>query len=301
MQSRREAARRDSSGPVGGRPFAWRSFLGWLSALLVLSVLVGWAAAVAEEKFAPLIIFPLLVGVGLGALIVALVRLAQVGSRPTALWGTVLAVALTVIAQHYVRYRTERHRVQRQVETLLHGQLPHPELLEAYLPSPPANLLGYLQAEAKRGRDMKVCGYVARGWVAWLTWAIDGLLVLAAALAMVVPAMRLPFCDRCGSWYRITRSGRIDALTAGRLAELVDVRPEEPPTSARYRLLSCNGGCGLTDFELSWQHSRGAASFVQAWLDSERRDRVTHVLDEARAKNAKQDIVPKGQDAESGT
>jgi hypothetical protein len=273
----------------------WRSFLLWLPACVALGVCIASAAVVAEEKFAPLIIFPLLVGVGLGAMAVGLMRLAQVGNRPTLLCGAVLAAAATVVGQHYLRYQAERKRVERQVEEFRSTALARSHLLEAYQPSPPANLVAYLQAQARTGRDMKIHGYVARGWAAWLSWAMDGLLVLAAAVAMVAPAMRLPFCNGCGSWYRVTRSGRIDARTAGRLAELADVCLEELPTSARYRLLNCSGGCGPTDFQLSWQQPRGAAFSAQAWLDAACRDRVRAVLDEAKVENSKHSAVGSGQ------
>lgn len=276
----------DRSGPAGGGRFTWLRFAFWLVACLVLAVPVAWAADVVQSdfKFAPLVIFPLLVGVGLGAIAVGLMRLGQVGNRPTILLGVVLAGALTVVGQHYLRYWDECERVQRQVDAFREVQLKYPKLVEGYQPKPPAHFAAYMQAQAKKGRDLEIGGYVARGGVAWLTWVIDGLLLLAAALAMVIPAMRLPFCNRCRSWYRVTQSGRADGQTARRLAGLAEVPPEDRPDSARYRLLSCNGGCGPTSFELSWQKPRGPSFSAQAWLDAARRDRITRVLDEARQK-----------------
>jgi hypothetical protein len=281
MDTGRDATR-DGSGPVGGARFAWRSFALWLPACLALGVSVAWAAVVAQDYFAPLIIFPLLVGVGLGAILVGLMRLGQVGNRPTVLLGAALAVAASVLGQHYIQYWSECRRVERQVDQFRPVPLEYSQLFRDYGPKPPANFVAYLRAQAAIGRDMKIHGYVARGRVAWLSWAIDGLLVLLATLAMVVPAMRLPFCNHCRSWHRVTRSGRIDAWMAGRLAELIDLRAVGPLTSARYRLLNCIGGCGPTGFELSWQQSRGSAFSVQAWLDAECRDQITRVLDEAK-------------------
>lgn len=287
METGRKADR-DGSGPIGGGRFAWRSCALWLPACLALGGSLAWAAVVAQGYFAPFIIFPLLVGVGLGAITVGLMRLGQVGNRPTVLLGAVLAVAVTVAGQHYIRYRAERERVGPQADNLRRAQLAFPKLTQGYEPKPPASLADYLQAQARIGRDMNISGYVARGWVAWLSWAVDGLLVLAAALAMVVPAVRMPFCSRCRTWYRVIRSGRIDARTAGRLAELAEVRPGGQPTSARYRLLNCHAACGPTGFQLSWQESGGSTFSVQAWLDAECRDRVMKVLDEARVGNSRQ-------------
>jgi hypothetical protein len=111
---------------------------------------------------------------------------------------------------------------------------------------------------------------------------MDGLLVLLAALAMVVPATWQPYCDRCRSWYRITRSGRIDVATARRLAEAAGLDTSEHPVSARYRLLNCNGGCGPTEFELSWDESPGGTSVGRAWIDTESGNWIAQVLNEAK-------------------
>lgn len=285
MDTGRDATR-DGSGPVGAARFAWRSFALWLPACLVLGIPVAWAAVVAQGYFAPFVIFPLVVGVGLGAMIVGLVRLCQVGNRPTVLLGTLLAVAVTVAGQHYVSYLMAYRWPWQEITTQQHAGQNLSELAKVWIPS----FTEFMRCQAAHGRP-PLTDHVAPAAVAgvtWALWAFDGLLVLAAVLAMVVPAMRLPFCNHCRSWHRVTRSGRIDAWMAGRLAELIDLRAVGPLTSARYRLLNCIGGCGPTGFELSWQQSRGSAFSVQAWLDAEHRDQITRVLDEARTVNSKQ-------------
>ena len=94
----------------------------------------------------------------------------------------------------------------------------------------------YVQAQAHRGRPLW-SGYVAQGWVAWLSWAIDALLVVAAAVAVTIPAMRVPYCNRCRSWYRTIRSGRIDVLTAQALwPNWWASRRSIIPARTRYRL-----------------------------------------------------------------
>lgn len=243
---------------------------------------VGWAADVAQTDlgFAPFVLFPLLIGVGLGAILVGAMRLGQVGHRPTIVLGVVLAAGLAVLGQHYLGYRSELVRVERQRQTFRQARLQYPELLRGYEPKPPASLLAYLQSQARRGRDLKIGGYVACGWAAWTWWGIDALLVVAAALGIVVPAMRQPYCSRCQSWYRVVRSGRIRADTARKLAEAAEVAVDEHPTSARYRLLSCQGGCGPTAFSLTWQQADGSTRPVQAWIDAERCRRMGRVLEE---------------------
>ena len=285
-------ATRACSGPVGGGRFAWRGFILWLPACLALGVPLAWAAVLVQDyyHFAPLIIFPLLVGAGLGALAVALMRAAQVGNRPTVLSGVLLAVAVSVVGQHYLGYRAECKRVERQIDELRRAGAAFPKLVAGHEPKPPATFVAYMQTQARMGREMQIGGYVARGWVAWLSWVADGLLVLVATLAMVIPAVKLPFCNCCGSWYRVIRSGRVDGQTAARLARLVGARTDGSlQGSARYRVLDCNGGCGPASFELSWQERRRPAFSVQAWLDAKNHDQVTRVLREGTARTSEQD------------
>lgn len=275
-------------GPAVGGRFSWRGLVLWLLAGPVLGLLVAWVAVIAQGYFAPLVIFPLLVGVGLGAMTIVVMRLGQVGNRPTVMLGAVLAGLVTVAGQHYLDYRDECRRIEhqnKQNKSARDAQQTYPELLKFDLPQAPDNVVAYLQAQAEQGREMNVGGYVARGWVAWLSWAIDGLLVFAAALALVVPAMRLPYCDRCRTWYRVIRSGRIDVSTARRLAETTGVPTVDQAVSARYRLLSCNGGCGPTDFQLSWDESPGGTSSVQTWLHAECRNRMMQVLDQTKTED----------------
>ena len=57
-----------------------------------------------QNRWAPNLIFPLLIGCGLGLLLTAVARLAQVGHRATIWSGAVLAVAIAVAGQHYFSY-----------------------------------------------------------------------------------------------------------------------------------------------------------------------------------------------------
>ena len=137
----------------------------------------------------------------------------------------------------------------------------------------------YLRAQADRGRPL-FGPYVAKGWAAWLTWAVDAMLTLAAAVAVTIPAFRVPYCNRCRSWYRTVRNGKIDVPTARRLAETCGVDEIAGLHSPRYRLSCCQGGCGPTRCELSWEEPDGAVDLVRVWLDAEQRNQVAAILDE---------------------
>ena len=256
----------DGPAPPKRALFLWRGPLFWLPVGGSLGLAVAWIALVAQVDFgrSPLVIFPLLVGVGLGALLVGLMRLGQIGHRPTVVIGTVAIALVTVAAQHYVGY-LKTYRWPRE-----NANPPMPERLIADFDE-------YMHQRAERG--FPLWGYTAQGRLAWLAWAVDGLLVLGATLAVVVPAVRLPYCSRCRSWYRVIRSGRIDVESGRALAEAAGLAVPNRGTAARYRLLGCNGGCRPGGLDLSWEQPRQSTSSERTWLDPQQRNRVVQALD----------------------
>jgi hypothetical protein len=266
-------------GPSDGGSFAWRSLAIWLPCGLLLGGLAAWAAVDAQWYFAPIFIFPLLVGIGLGAVLVLLMRVGQVGHRPTILLGTVLAASVAVVGQHYFGFLADRRESQRA--TLPKEAQAALRKMDARLPPPPPeHFYDFLRQQASRGRW--VFGlFEAREGGAWILWTIEGLLTIAAALGVVIPAMRLPFCSRCRSWYRATRSARFPAAEIQRIAQALDVETADRIRSGRCRLLGCTSGCGPTGCELSWEDLEGNTFFAQIWLDTDSRNAVVRIFDEA--------------------
>ena len=104
------------------------------------------------------------------------------------------------------------------------------------------------------------------------------MLTLAAAVAVTIPAFRVPYCNRCRTWYRTVRNGKIDVPTARRLAETCGVDEIAGLRSPRYRLSCCHAGCGPTYCELSWEEPNGAVDLVRVWLDAEQRNQIAAIL-----------------------
>ena len=276
-------ATENASEPTGSGRFSWLRFCLWLPACLIVGLTLARAAVIGQSYFAPLVIFPLLVGVGVGAMIFGLMRVGQVGNRPTIVLGTLLAVAAAIGGQHFFSYQAACEHIRRESQMVRSARLAFPDDVRGKIPGPPdppAGLGEFLSQQAARGRPL-LDTYVARGWMAWMSWAMDGLLTLGASLAMVLPAMRQPFCNRCRSWYRVIRSGRVARPVARRLAETAGIAVVDDSAAARCRLLSCIGGCGPTGFELGWDRSPDRTSAIRVWLDTQRRNRITHILDEA--------------------
>lgn len=250
---------------------------GLLLAILaapVFGLIWAWAAEVAQAYAAPILLFPIILGVFAGLSIVGFVRFAQIGHHRTILLAVVLAAAVAAVGQHYFGYRAAYREAGASMNTSTVNAPNLSTLLREIRPSFGA----YMQAQARRGRPL-LANYAAQGWIAWLSWTIDALLVMAAAIAVTLPAVRIPYCNRCGTWYRIIRSGKIDLPTARRFAELFDVEDVNDPRSPRYRLWACQGGCGPTRFELSWEEASATVDLVSVWLDASGRNQIAAILD----------------------
>jgi hypothetical protein len=274
-------SQKSEPAPSGGGGFSGAKFSLWIVGGLILAAMLAWAAAIVRAKYAPAIVFPILVGLGLGALLVGLMRLGQIGHRATIVSGTILASIVVVVGQHYAGYYIAYFWRHPDLAQFAVGENAA-KIAEILVPT----FRDYITQQAERGLVLPG-GYIAQGPMAWLAWTADGLLALAAALAIVLPAMWLPFCGRCGTWYRTIQNGRIDAPTLLRIAQAAGIAPAEHPRSCKYRLLSCHGGCGPTGCELSWSDRNGSRAVEQAWLGIDARNRVTSVLDETRAEQSK--------------
>jgi hypothetical protein len=255
----------------------------------MLGAIAAWVAVIAQFYFAPLVLFPLLVGVGLGAMLIGLMRVAQIGHRPTLWLGAVLAAAVAVVGQHYLSYREAIQRRERDMaEAWQKARVPWAELPKGWQPG----FAEYMRLQAARGRPLVELyageehgkpvfrAYTVSGVYAWLSWAADGLLLAVAAAGLILPATWQPYCNGCRSWYRTIRSGRIVAATARRVAEAAGLPPGQQIKWARYRLSNCGAGCGPTRLELSWEEPGGRTLLSDTWLDADGRDRIGQALDE---------------------
>ncbi len=322
METTFVADRPELSRIPAGR-FSLAAFCLGLAAGPIAGLIWAWLAEEAQSYVAPLVLFPLVVGVLAGLTIVATARFAQMGHRPTIVLSAALAAGVAVVGQHYFRYlsfvshyspagvdtstlkgdepilagaKTETVAAQvaarergtvpfsltrksGQSPARKSGQSPAGQDLSALARELAPSFGEYLRGQADRGRPL-LGDYVAKGWAAWLSWAVDALLTAAAAVAVTIPAFRVPYCNRCGTWYRTVRNGKIDAPTARRLADTCGVEEIAGLRSPRYRLSCCHSGCGPTYCELSWEESNGAVDLVRLWLDAEKRGQVTAILDE---------------------
>jgi len=245
--------------------------------------LVGWAAVVARAYAAPLLLFPLVVGLVLGGLIVLAMRVLNLGHRPTIWLGALLAGLLAVAGQHYFTFlRIQRYHAS-QPDRLVKLRLVAPERI------PPSGFVPFLLWSTERGLPLGGCR--AQGLWVWLLWTVDGLLVTLTALLLAAVTARMPYCDRCGRWYRLIRSGTWPPSLAEKWPGVFGNpgpggvngadSPPPPATFHRYRMIACEGGCGPTGLILSGDAAHGGAASQVVWLDAAGRAQVTAALDQA--------------------
>lgn len=167
--------------PRPPRFFAWQTLVACLAAVLI-GIAAGRIAAWAEHIRAPLLVFPLAVGGAVGLAMMGLARLADIVHRPTLVAAAALAALGTVAGQHYFPYRDYLHNraafLAEKAQNSLAGAV-----LEG-LPDTAPSFAAYMRGQADVGRP--VAGIALRGAAAWASWALDGLLVLASAVAVVV-------------------------------------------------------------------------------------------------------------------
>ncbi|HLA85384.1 MAG TPA: hypothetical protein VJL29_11370 [Thermoguttaceae bacterium] len=270
--------------PAGPGHWNWWGLCLWLPGCIGFGALLAWAAFEVGQWFSPLVVFPLLVGLVLGVSLVAMMRLFQMGHRPTAWLALGLAAVVVIAGQHYFSYRAAVVEANRASEQLQKARTTFGTLVQGRLPAPPTGPIDYLRRRADEGRplDTVLGNHMAKGWLAWLSWALDGLLVLGPAAAMVAYALRRPFCGRCGSWYATRRAGPLDAQAVQQLVEILGLSPADTPKGGRYRLISCNQGCAPTGFSLSWKELDTKKLPEILWLDDQQHTRVIEILDHSQ-------------------
>jgi len=120
-------------------------------------------------------------------------------------------------------------------------------------------------------------------------WALDAAVALAAALAVLWPATRLPYCRRCRSWYRTIRAGRLSSSALATVASLAGAEPPKRPTRGRFRLRQCLGGCGPARLELAWHGAGEDEGRIEAMLDAGRLASGVKALDARHASESNHD------------
>ncbi|HEY5313691.1 MAG TPA: hypothetical protein VIK18_14280 [Pirellulales bacterium] len=256
--------------------------VSWLVVAAAWTAAWCWASVLLAERFAPVIVLPLLTGLVLGAGFVLAMRPSGLASRPWLLGGTLVLSLALAAGQHLVWYRITQDKIEQGYSAKLSGN--KLSGLVAAIPELHPSFEDFLRTTAARGRawfTLRLHG----GWV-WASWVLDAALQAVAAVGLVWFAARQPYCPRCRSWYRTVRSGDLAAPQAAGLAVLYGCETSPPE---RYRLLHCQSGCGPLRLELIGATSAGHRS---VWLDDATRRTVLELLGEPAAPSVAPNAAP---------
>jgi hypothetical protein len=245
--------------PTAVRRFHAPHFALWLVCALITSFAISWLAAIVSARFAPLMLFPASVGLLLGTTLVVELRLTQTAHCGSVLAGALLAAAVVVAGQHFCSYWAA-HTASPSAAAVLAAQA-FPEVADRLRPQD-MTFAEFLLDSAARGTSLGNLSLGPAG--VWLLWGVNAAITAVVATLIVLAAVRQPFCDHCGTWYRVARQGTVDAPTAAAIASIAGMSAV-PDSAASYRLRSCRGGCGPTAIELSW-NATGQRSPLM-WID----------------------------------
>jgi hypothetical protein len=206
----------DPYAPDGGCP------AGGLFAMLALTLLaglvVGVLAGLIHLVFFLVLIFPILMGLAVGAAGYGAVVLGKVRSRLLAAGTGVLAGCLTIIAMHFIMY-------------VVRGGPAAGWSFGKYIDE---NARFGVRINSTRGGGPKDKG-MNLGYVgSYIYWFVEMAIVAGIAGAMMGSRAGKPFCRACGSWKTqhnlgvlfLPRADATDYFEAGELSRLVD--PQNP-------------------------------------------------------------------------
>lgn len=159
------------------------NFATWFLPALILCIVLARGAVHVQSLWAPLGVFPLLVGAALGAVVVGLTLLAAPQQRGTLLAGTLLLTFVTVISEHYFFFRIETLNRHAALEV---AKAKNPAARAVQMPPPELGPAAFVQFIKSRAEPSRVA-----------FWAVDALLVaLAATLTVSFGARRNLSADR---------------------------------------------------------------------------------------------------------
>jgi hypothetical protein len=167
-----------------------RAFLIWFLPAVVVAVAVARVSVWVQPHFSPLVLFPLLIGAALGALLCGLIQIADYRDLRPLLAGILLVALVTVAAEHLFFYLDRRSEHLRKA---LEAGIPEEVLSRPTFPE-------YMRQQADLD-DMTVP-----------LWIGNAILIVAAAGGMVI-------------WY--VKSRHVDASLRDANASLGETRPPD--------------------------------------------------------------------------
>jgi hypothetical protein len=150
-----------------------------LTAGVFLAGVLSCLAAMTQAQWAPVLIFPALLGVIFGGALLLLKRLWPEATRAAIVAAALIGSLVLITGQHYFAYRQYRANYEQS-----RAKNPQLLLVEEFKPMRLAEFLDY----SARHRSYGI--WQLHGSLAWASWGLDGVLVVTAAVGVVLAGCR---------------------------------------------------------------------------------------------------------------
>jgi hypothetical protein len=193
-------------------------------AALVAGLGLGWLASLIGQWFYLIVIFPALLGGGVGLAGRWANQRAKVRNPPVAGVVGLVAGCTAMLFVHFFDY----HRFLRHLDEVQPG-------MRAQWEDAGLNFFTFMDAQAQQGVQIGRAGHGDKGMNlgyigSWIYWGVEMLIVAGAACGILVASAREPFCTQCASWKKTRQLGRlripsdraVQILTSGEIVQLAE-------------------------------------------------------------------------------
>jgi hypothetical protein len=268
--------------PDGGYSVAGVAML--VSAMVLIGALLGFLAHWVSQYFYLIILFPALIGLGLGIVGQKMVKSGRVRSPLIGGLAGFLGGVFAMFMMHYFDYESMKSAIANlppQVREI--AQLPPAERAQRLSPDLTAseradamevlklasvnNMLDYMNLEAERGVQLK--GHASSSgdginlgfYGSYIYWGIEVLIVAFITFAMVKGAAQEPYCAACDRWKNVSHLGYFasDPATASQAVRSGDLNAmrqanatfkSTPLRVSAATCVNCPPGQGAVDLNL---------------------------------------------------
>ena len=206
--------------PDGG--FTASGLITMLGAMLVAGAAIGFAAHFVSKLFYLIILFPVLIGLFLGAVGTRLVKFANLRNPLLGGLAGLVGGAAAMTMMHYFDYQAFRREAAAEAPDIVavanmppaqreteYPQFEEPDLARR-LVAAYASFPGYVDFMAHEGVEIKKGGSdgLNLGYVGtYIYWLVELLIVAGITFAMVRKQTTEPFCTECALWKPYRRLG----------------------------------------------------------------------------------------------
>jgi hypothetical protein len=214
--------------PDGRAPMAGAMAL--IFGVIIAGAAMGYAVFLVSKLIYFILIFPVLIGLGLGFVGARMTRSGRVRNPFIGGFAGLLAAVVAMTMVHYFRYRefqveaqaidSEAREIARlpqaEQEQIINESKDHDLVREILAAARVDSFLSYIDYQATMGVEIKGKGGGSSGsglnlgyTGTYIYWCVELLVVAGITYAMVRKQARQPFCEPCMLWKPMNRMGRL--------------------------------------------------------------------------------------------